>query len=206
MATSTFNPQEIELRRKLLNDELAALEAEKIKSLGGMQLVDYHHPERSPGWPIYNINDPRNKFPQLLYHPTEKDERIERVRLGLRRRNEANPTLAPMDIPPSECRTMKVASAREREEALAAGYVEKAPQQQMLDNNSPPELVGATVDNMLVNSERPSLSVETIIKLNMMSKEELVKTAFETYRISLPETASKVEIITAIQERELLVV
>ena len=97
MATSTFNAQEIETRRQLLREELAALEDEKLKNLGNMQVVDYHHPERSPGWPIYR----HQAFPQLLYHATDKDPRIEEQRLGLRRRNEANPNLAPMPIPRS---------------------------------------------------------------------------------------------------------
>jgi hypothetical protein len=201
MATTTFNAAEIEVRRKLLHEELATLEAEKIKNLGAMHVVDYHHPERSPGWPIYNLNDPRNKFPQLLYHPTAKNQRIEDQRLGLQRRNEANPMLAPMDIPPSECLMLKVANATERATALANGFVETPPQPQRLDMNSPAELIGQAAVNPLASINTPLvLSVETIIKLNMMSKDELVKHAVETYGVNVSEEDSKVSIIEAIQK------
>jgi hypothetical protein len=201
MATSTFNAQEIETRRKLLHEELAALEAEKLKNLGAMQVVDYHHPERTPGWPIYNVNDPKNRYPRLLYHPTMKDQRVEDQRLGIRRRNEANPNLALMDVPASQCLTRKVANPAEHAAALQEGFVEtpviSGP---ALDNNSPAELIGRATVNPLPQHQ-PGLTVETIIKLNQMSKDELVKQAQEVYGVSLPEDASKVDIITAIQQR-----
>ena len=203
MATSTFNAQEIELRRKLLREELDALEAEKIKNLGAMAIIDYHHPERSPGWPIYNVNDPRNQYPKLLYHPTLKDERLEAQRLGARRRNEQNPNLAPMDIPASRCLTMKVANEEEKRQALRQGFGETPViYEPSVDGNSPLELIGRAAVNPLLGqeSEPVTLSVETIIKLNQMSKDELVKTAAETYGVSLPDEASKVDIITAIQK------
>jgi hypothetical protein len=211
MATSTFNAQEIETRRKLLHEELAVLEEEKKKQLGGMQVIDYHHPERTPGWPIYNLNDPRNKYPQLLYHPTEKDRRIEEVRLGIRRRNEANPTLAPMEVPPSECVTKKVGSVEEKKAALAAGFVETPPQRQMIDDNSPAALIGRPRENPLLadmarqvreeEAAKPKLSVETILKLNAMPKDELIKVAENTYGVILPDESSKVDIISAIQNK-----
>jgi hypothetical protein len=204
MASSTYNSQELEVRRQLLREELAALESEKMKNLGGMQIVDFHHPERSPGWPMYNVNDPRNAWPRLLYHPTEKDERIEAQRLGIRRRNEFNPNLAPMDIPPSEPLTLKVANAEEAREAFARGFVTDPPQRQTIDGNSPLEVIGRSAHNPLTENPTsgnaaPTLSVETIIKLNQMPKDELVKHALEVYGVSAPEEASKVDIITAIQ-------
>ena len=195
MAASTINAADLEVRRQLLRDELAALEDQKLKSLGNMQVIDYHHPERSPGWPIYR----HQAFPQLLYHPTAKDQRIEEVRLGVRRRNEANPHLAPMDIPRSEPLTMKVANEAEKKAALANGYVENPPNFQKIDGNSPPEMIGREKVNPLLEPQPEVLSVETIIKLNMLGKEELVKQAREIYNVVLPDEASKVEIITAIQ-------
>src|ERR1700683_346457 len=201
MATTIFNAAEIELRRKLLHEELAALEMEKLKQLGNVQLVDYHHPERRPGWPIYNLNDPKNRYPQLLYHPTLKDQRIEDQRLGVRRRNEANPTLSPMDIPSSQCLMMKVANHAEKQAALAEGYVEKAPPpQHMIDNKPHLELIGRAAVNPLEVKEPVTLSVETIIKLNMLPKDQLVKEAGEVYGVIVPDEMSKVDIITAIQK------
>lgn len=201
MATTTFNAAEMEARRILLRQELAELEDAKMKAIGGLQVIDYHHPERSPGWPIYNVNDPRNKYPRLLYHPTQKDERIEAQRLGVRRRNEANPQLAPMDIPSSECLTKKVFSEAEHAEALERGFVERPPETKpSIDSNSPVEAIGRAAENPLLgNNPSAELSVETIIKLNQMPKDELVKHARETFGVSLPEDASKVDIITAIQ-------
>lgn len=201
MATSTFNAQEIEIRRKLLHEELAALETEKIKNLGAMQVMDYHHPERTPGWPIYNLNDPRNKYPQMLYHPSALDMRIEEQRLGIRRRNEANPHLAPMDMPPSECLKIKVGTLAEKQAAMADGFIEAAPQRQMVDMNSPAELIGRAKTNPLMEASQPvGLSVETIIKLNQMPKDELLKHALEATGITFSPDASKVEIITAMQK------
>lgn len=198
MATSTFNAAEIEMRRQLLREELAALESDKLKNLGSMQVVDYHHPERSPGWPIYR----HQPFPQLLYHASDKDPRIEEQRLGLRRRNEANPNLAPMDIPPSEPLTVKVANEEEKKRALAMGFVETAPSKQKIDSKSPLELIGREESNPLLGqeSEPAGLSVEAIIKLNALPKDELLRQARDVYGISIDEEASKIEIISAIQK------
>lgn len=194
MATTTFNAAEMEARRKLLMEELSVLQDQKMKAIGGLQVIDIHHPERSPGWPIYR----HQAYPQMLYHPTEKDQRIEEQRLGLRRRNEANPNLAPMEIPPSEALTLKVGNAAEKEAALARGFVETPLARQMIDGNSPPEVIGRAATNPLATSDL-ALSVETIIKLNQMPKDELVEYALCTYGVALPEEASKVDIITAIQ-------
>lgn len=193
MATSTFNAAEIELRRKLLREELAELESDKLKNLGSMQVIDYHHPERSPGWPIYR----HQAFPQLLYHVSDKDPRIEEQRLGLRRRNEANPHLAPMDIPASEPLTIKVASAEEKVEALANGFSETPPSRQKVDAKSPNEAIGREPVNPLLND---GLTVETIIKLNALPKDELLKQAREEYGLIVDDEESKITIITAIQK------
>ncbi len=196
MAASTFSPQEIELRRKLLQDELLALQDQKLKSIGNMQVIDYHHPERSPGWPPYR----HQAFPTMLYHPTKKDQHIEEVRLGIRRRNEANPNLAAMDVPSSEPLTIKVGNEEEKRLALAQGFVERAPDKQAIDANSPLDVIGRATVNPLTAAEQPHLSVETIIKLNQMPKDELVKHAREVYGVTCPEDASKVDIINAIAE------
>lgn len=196
MATNTFNAAEIEVRRQLLREELANLEADKLKNLGTMQVVDYHHPERSPGWPIYR----HQPFPKLMYHPTDKDPRVEERRLGVRRRNEANPHLAPMDVPESEPLTRKVANEEERQIAMQCGYTERRPDSGVtVDSNSPLEMIGRAPENPLLEPRPEVLSVEAIIKLNMLSKDELVKQAREVYGVVLPDEASKVEIISTIQ-------
>lgn len=148
MATATISPADLEVRRQLLREELAALEDQKLKSIGSMQVVDFHHPERSPGWPVYR----HQAYPQMLYHSTEKDSRIEGIRLGVRRRNEANPTLAPMDVPISEAMTLKVFTAAEKVAAIDKGYVEtpvlySGP---TVDGNSPLEMIGRGPSNPLI--------------------------------------------------------
>jgi hypothetical protein len=200
MAGSTYNAAELEVRRQLLREELATLETEKLKNLGGMQIVDFHHPERSPGWPIYR----HQEWPRLMYHPTACDPRNEERRLGVRRRNEQNPHLAPMDVPDSEPLTVKVANETERNLAAARGFLKDPPAKQMIDQNSPLEMIGRGAHNPLLDSPAstpisPTLSVESIIKFNQMSKDELVGQAAEIYGVSLPDEASKVDIITAIQ-------
>lgn len=202
MATSTFNAQEIELRRQLLREELASLEDAKLKNLGSMQVVDYHHPERSPGWPLYR----HQEFPKMLYHPSEKDSRIEETRLGVRRRNEANPHLAPMDIPRSEPLMRKVANKAEMEQALAEGFVLDPPVRQLIDGNSPLDVIGRAAGNPLTNEQllpappQPLLSVAEILQLNALSKDELLERARAIYGVEVSEAASKVEILTLIQE------
>ncbi len=195
MATVGFNAAEMEARRVLLREELSNLETEKMKAIGGLQIIDIHHPERSPGWPLYR----HQSWPQLLYHSTKKDPRNEERRLGIRRRNEANPRLAPMDVPESESLMLKVANEEEKKRALVEGFIEQPPQRQMIDGNSPLEMIGRMAENPLPISSS-LLSVETIIKLNQMSKDDLVQHAQEVYGIALEEDASKVEIITAIQK------
>jgi hypothetical protein len=197
MATSTFNAQEIETRRQLLREELAALEADKLKNIGGMQVIDYHHPERSPGWPIYR----HQEFPKLLYHATEKDPRVEQQRLGLRRRNEANPHLAPMDIPPSEPLTIKVANEQEKAEAEAKGFTATPPSKQSIDARSPLEVIGQGASNPLLADVPQPLSVETIIKLNALPKDELLAQARDVYGLTVDDEDSKITIITAIQAK-----
>lgn len=196
MATSTFNAQEIEVRRQLLREELATLEDAKLKSIGNMQIIDFHHPERSPGWPVYRFQ----AYPQLMYHATEKDPANEAKRLGVRRRNEANPNLAPMDIPESLALTRKVANAEEKAAAVTEGFMEAPPApRRMIDANSPLETIGRAAVNPLIEPTS-ALSVEAIIKLNQMAKDELVEHAAKVYGIVLPDEASKIEIITAIQK------
>jgi hypothetical protein len=196
MATSTFSAQEIEVRRQILREELATLEDAKLKSIGNMQIIDFHHPERSPGWPVYRFQ----AYPQLMYHATEKDQTNEAKRLGIRRRNESNPNLAPMDIPDSLPLTRKVANMEEKTAAMAEGFVEAPPApRRMIDEHSPLETIGSAPINPL-QVPIPALSVETIIKLNQMPKDELVEHAREVYGVDLPDEASKIEIITAIQK------
>lgn len=196
MAASTFSPAEMEARRILLREELANLEAEKIKSIGNMQIIDFHHPERSPGWPIYR----HQPYPVMLYHPTKKNEEVEAQRLGIRRRNEANPNLAPMDIPCSQALMVKAGTVQEKSAFLADGFVETAVVYggPAIDANSPLEMIGRATVNPLVEDQAPTLSVETIIKLNQMPKEDLLRHAREAYGYAGSDEASKVDIINAI--------
>jgi hypothetical protein len=195
MATSTYSAAEIELRRKLLLEQLGELQDEKLKSIGNMQIIDFHHPERSPGWPVYRFQ----AYPQLMYHPTEKEPGNEAKRLGVRRRNEQNPHLAPMDIPESIPLQVKVADAEEKKRAIARGFVDKPPERQMIDGNSPLEVIGSASENPLM-APASALSIETILELNSMPKAELVKHASQVYGVVLPDEATKVDFISAIQK------
>ncbi len=188
MATNTFNAAEMEARRLLLREELAALETEKMRAVGGMQVIDIHHPERSPGWPVYRYQ----AWPQLLYHSTIKDPLIEQQRLGVLRRNQANPHLAPMDIPESQPVMRKVQNQQERDQALAEGFVETPPAKQLVDTNSPLEAIGKWANNPL-SGRVPD--VELILRLVRLSKDELL--AYPANAAATTD-ASKEELITAI--------
>jgi hypothetical protein len=196
MSAHNFDAATIELRRKLLREELDLLEDAKIKNLGTMQVVDYHHPERSPGWPIYR----HQAYPQMLYHPTAKDPAIEEKRLGLRRRNEANPHLAPMDIPPSEPLIRKVANAEEKKAAMALGFEELTPARPMIDGNSPLEVIGRAAVNPLsseVPVEQPRVDVARILELNSMTRDALVAQA-EELGVDVRPEMTKADLISAI--------
>jgi hypothetical protein len=109
-----------------------------------------------------------------------------------------------MDIPPSEPLTRNVGNEAEKKQALAEGWDEKAPNRQSIDANSPLHLIGRGAENPLIEPRAQtsafSMSVETILKLNALPKDELLKQARELYGVEVSDEASKVQILTLIQE------
>ena len=63
----------------------------------------------------------------MLYHPTKLNQEVETRRRGIRRRNEANPQLAPMELPESKALTIIVANKEGEEQARAQGFVRTPP-------------------------------------------------------------------------------
>lgn len=106
--------------------------AELVKALGTIQGqinkggrgdFDIHHPERSPDWQRYQ----HQEYPRMVYHPVKLDPKIETLRLGLRRRNEANPALAPLDLPASKPLYRIVQNAEELKAAEEQGFCKTPP-------------------------------------------------------------------------------
>lgn len=129
---------------ELLNDT-----QKQIAERQGMEgAMDIHHPERSPGWIPYR----HQAYPKMLYHPAKLEPKREAQRLAVRRRNDSNPTYAPLDPPESLPLTMIVQNKEEEEQARTNGFVAQPPavqneeefEQESNDPLSNPALVSAT--------------------------------------------------------------
>lgn len=119
MATAGMSYEQLQQQKKALLDLLADTQNSILKTNAVEGAIDIHHPERSAGWPIYR----HQEFPKILYHPIKLDPVREGIRLGLRQRNDANPTLAPLDVPPPLPLILKVANKAEQEKAEEEGFV-----------------------------------------------------------------------------------
>lgn len=76
-------------RRKTLIDELKQVQAEFLKSGGGIE--DYHNPKVKP----YHFQE----FPKLMYHPTKLNPVIESQRRSIIARNLRQSHADPLDVP-----------------------------------------------------------------------------------------------------------
>jgi hypothetical protein len=158
----------------------------------------------------YNPNDPKNEFPKMLYSE-EFDEAIERRRAQIAQHNRTlRDPLQCRQLPDRVRLTKVVASKAEEREYLAKGYGLKPPPPLDVDEF-------ASIDSaFLSESERkakaalgikevpdvaakPTLTIEMIISLNGMSKDDLVRTAKEEYGVSLAPEATKLDILKAIE-------
>jgi hypothetical protein len=119
MAGSVVDYQRLQETKKglleLLQENQKSLD--KFSDAGGS--FDIHHPERSPNWKRYV----HQEYPKALYHPVQLDPVIENQREGIRRRNAANPNVAPLQMPPSEPLMRKVSTPEEHAQAEMEGFV-----------------------------------------------------------------------------------
>jgi len=124
MATAGMSYEELEIRKKLLLDQLQETQNNLLQKNEVAGAMDIHHPERSQGWKPYR----HQEYPKTLYHPVKLDPTVEARRLQTRRRNEANPNLAPLELEHSRPLTLKVLNKAEEEKALEGGFVKLPPQ------------------------------------------------------------------------------
>jgi hypothetical protein len=124
MASAGLSYEDLQIRKKLLLDELQETTNTLNQQVTEAGSMDIHHPERSPGWKPYR----HQAYPRMVYHPIKLDPQIEANRLSIRRRNDANPTYAPLDIPQPEPLKRKVHSKTEEDVAVAEGFVLIPPQ------------------------------------------------------------------------------
>ncbi len=195
MSAAGMSIEDLQLRKKLLLEELAESANELLKRNVSDGAIDIHHPERSPGWKPYRFQE----YPKIMYHLIQRDPRIEEQRMNVRRRNDANPNLAPLEMPAVEPLKIKVQNKAEEEEAVKKGFVKLPPVLASEDKARAPKLDPLAASMGI--QPKPPLSAEVIISLNGMSKDDLVAEATEKYGIDVPDDATKLQIITAIQNR-----
>lgn len=147
------------------------------------------------------------EFPKMLYSEAF-DPAVERRRAQIAAHNRTLRDPLQCRQIPDRVRLTKVVGNRSEEASFVAqGYTTSPPAPLDIDEF-------AAIDTaFLSESERkqreslglkgdakPALSVETIIALNLLSKDELGKRAKDEYGISVAPDATKIQIITAIQE------
>jgi hypothetical protein len=96
---------------------------------------DIHHPERSPDWPRYQHED----WPRMVYHPIKLDPKIEADRRGVMLRNQRNPNLPALDVPPAQPLVRIVRNKEELEAAEKEGFVLKPVGGQMALHDDEPQ-------------------------------------------------------------------
>ena len=124
MSSAGLSYEDLQIRKKLLMEELQETTNAVNQHVSEAGAMDIHHPERSPNWKPYR----HQAYPRIVYHPVKLDAHRESERIGTRRRNEQNPTYAPLDIPEPLPLTRKVHNKAEEEAALAEGFVLLPPQ------------------------------------------------------------------------------
>ena len=200
MATQGMSYTELETRKRLLLEELANTQNQIVQNHTSAEAIDIHHPERSFGWK----RQPYQEYPKVMYHPVKLDPVREELRLGTRRRNDANPTLAPLDIPHPRPFTRTVASKEEEAQALREGFVKLPPT--LTQEGAPAATDG--IDERLLQVQVPSGPVQTqapapqpsvarVLELNGMNRDNLIALAEENGVAVRPEM-TKADLIEAI--------
>ena len=143
MASAGLSYEELQVRKKLLLDQLQETQNAVNKTTAIEGAIDIHHPERSAGWPRYK----HQSYPKMMYHPVKLDAAIEAVRLGTRRRNDANPSLAPLDIPAPKPLRKIVHSEAEEKRAEQEGFVRTPPELKMEEESAPNRATRSRIQN-----------------------------------------------------------
>jgi hypothetical protein len=214
MASQGMNYQELEVRKKLLLEELANTQNQIVENHASAEAIDIHHPERSTGWKKV----PYLEYPKVMYHPAKLDPVREDLRLGTRRRNDANPTLAPLDVPHPRPLTKTVHNKEQERQAKAEGFLETPPQIELADSAQAnagvdPAILSvnvapsqsrtssrssqASADAQASQSPAPAPDVARILELNSMNRDALVAHAAELGVVLDPDM-SKADMISAI--------
>lgn len=85
--------------------------------------IDINRPPREP----YNPNDPKNKYPKMLYHQTEKDPNWAREHQRITLYNSLHPE-KPELLPAVPAKFLTVNNQAEETRALAQGYGLRPPE------------------------------------------------------------------------------
>jgi hypothetical protein len=96
---------------------------------------DIHHPESSPDWPRYQ----HQEWPLMVYHPIKLDPKVEAERKGVMLRNQRNPMLPALDVPPAQPLVKIVRNKQELEEARKDGWLLKPVGGQMALHDGEPQ-------------------------------------------------------------------
>ena len=199
MATQGMSYTELETRKRLLLEELANTQNQIVQNHTSAEAIDIHHPERSFGWK----RQPFQEYPKTMYHPVKLDPVREDLRKGTRLRNDANPNLAPLDLPHAKPFTRIVGSKEEEAQALKEGFLKLPPQLKqegpVADGGIDERLLAVQVPAGPVQTQAPAPqpSVARILELNGMTRDNLVTLAEESDVAVRPEM-TKADLIEAI--------
>lgn len=197
MATQGMSYTELETRKRLLLEELANTQNQIVQNHTANEAIDIHHPERSLGWKRI----PYQEYPKVMYHPVKLDPVREDLRLGTRRRNDANPNLAPLDIPHARPFTRTVGSKEEEAQAVKEGFLKLPPQLKTEESAA----ANGGIDPALLAVQVPSTSqkpaaqpdVARILELNAMTRDNLVARA-QDLGVEIRPEMTKADLIEAI--------
>jgi len=150
MSTAGFSHEELQLRKKLLMEELQQTTNQILERNVVEGSMDIHHPERSPGWKPYKFQE----YPKIMYHPVKLDPTREDQRRSIVLRNQANPNLAPLDQLAPEPMKRKVNSKAEEEQAAKEGFVTTPPILTLVEEGQPVRSADPLAESMGVQPQK----------------------------------------------------
>jgi len=111
-----------EVRQQLKQQEQLMPQAPSNNRFVSGASIDINRPPQAP----YNPNDPKNKYPKMLYHPTKKDQNWSREHQRIELHNKLHPE-RPEILPEVPAAFIVVKNHDEEAKAMKDGFGARAP-------------------------------------------------------------------------------